>query len=83
MPQDILTAKHIASECGILTSDGVAIEGKDLRVMSEEEFSKIIPNLQVMARSTPSDKYDLVKRLARFFWLSGGFFYKNNEEEDF
>ena len=60
---DILTAKHIATECGILTSDGIAIEGKDLRVMSDEEFNRIVPKLQVMARSTPSDKYDLVKKL--------------------
>ncbi|KAJ3442936.1 calcium-transporting atpase [Anaeramoeba flamelloides] len=60
---NIETAKHIAKECGILKEDGVAIEGFKFRNMTVEEKKKIIPNLQVLARSSPQDKYDLVTLL--------------------
>ncbi|KAG6663105.1 hypothetical protein CIPAW_02G003000 [Carya illinoinensis] len=58
----ITTAETIARECGILT-DGVALEGPDFRKKSEEERLKLIPRLQVMARSSPLDKQTLVKHL--------------------
>lgn len=60
---NILTARHIAKECGILTEDGMAIEGPELRKMSQAELDKIIPKLQVVARSSPTDKFTLVHRL--------------------
>ncbi|KAL0483361.1 calcium-transporting ATPase, plasma membrane-type [Acrasis kona] len=60
---NILTAKHIARECGILDDDGIAIEGSKFRVMTDEEIDEILPRLQVMARSTPTDKFKLVARL--------------------
>ncbi|KAJ3431640.1 calcium-transporting atpase [Anaeramoeba flamelloides] len=60
---NIETAKHIAKECGILTEDGIAIEGFTFRKMEIEEKKKVIPNLQVLARSSPQDKYDLVTLL--------------------
>ncbi|XP_050265244.1 calcium-transporting ATPase 1-like [Quercus robur] len=60
---NINTAKAIARECGILTSDGIAIEGPVFRETSEEELCEIIPRLQVMARSSPMDKHTLVKHL--------------------
>lgn len=44
---NIHTAKAIARECGILTDDGVAIEGQDFRDKSAEEMRDIIPRLQV------------------------------------
>lgn len=60
----LLTAKAIASECNILTKeDHVCIEGSVFSSMSEEEKLKLIPNLRVMARSSPTDKYELVKLL--------------------
>lgn len=59
---NINTAKAIARECGILT-DGIAIEGPVFREKSEEEMLKIIPKIQVMARSSPLDKHTLVKHL--------------------
>eukprot|EP00163_Fabomonas_tropica_P010515 TRINITY_DN2067_c0_g1_i3.p1 TRINITY_DN2067_c0_g1~~TRINITY_DN2067_c0_g1_i3.p1 ORF type:complete len:955 (-),score=339.67 TRINITY_DN2067_c0_g1_i3:292-3156(-) len=59
---NILTAQTIARECGILT-DGVAIEGKAFREMSEEDRIAILPKLQVMARSNPTDKLLLVETL--------------------
>lgn len=58
----INTAKAIARECGILT-DGEAIEGPAFRDMNPEEIRKLIPSLQVMARSSPSDKHTLVREL--------------------
>lgn len=64
---NINTAKAIARECGILTDDGLAIEGPDFRGMSEEELFKIIPKIQVMARSSPMDKHTLVKHLRTTF----------------
>ncbi|KAG2699003.1 hypothetical protein I3843_07G172600 [Carya illinoinensis] len=64
---NINTAKAIARECGILTSKGIAIEGPEFREKSEEELLKIIPNLQVMARSLPLDKHTLVKQLRTTF----------------
>jgi Ca2+-transporting ATPase len=56
------TAKAIAKECGIYT-DGLVIEGPDFRRLSEEEMDKILPQLQVLARSSPEDKRILVMRL--------------------
>jgi Ca2+-transporting ATPase len=44
---NVVTAKAIARECGILTEGGLAIEGKDFRVMSIEEQERILPKLQV------------------------------------
>ncbi|KAK6928812.1 Cation-transporting P-type ATPase, C-terminal [Dillenia turbinata] len=64
---NINTAKAIATECGILTEGGLAIEGPDFCSKSPEEMEKLIPKLQVMARSLPSDKHTLVKQLRGMF----------------
>ncbi|KAJ8449825.1 hypothetical protein Cgig2_001481 [Carnegiea gigantea] len=60
---NINTAKAIARECGILTEDGIAIEGPEFRRKTLEEMKEIIPRIQVMARSLPSDKHILVQNL--------------------
>lgn len=60
---NILTAKAIATECGIFTAGGVALEGPAFRKMSDAEQRAVIPKLQVLARSSPDDKRKLVKRL--------------------
>ncbi|GJU43585.1 calcium-transporting ATPase 4, plasma membrane-type-like protein isoform X2 [Tanacetum coccineum] len=60
---NINTAKAIARECGILTPDGLAIEGPEFREKSVEQLREIIPRLQVMARSLPLDKHKLVTLL--------------------
>ncbi|PPJ53383.1 hypothetical protein CBER1_01013 [Cercospora berteroae] len=60
---NILTAKAIATECGIFTAGGTALEGPEFRRMSKAEQRAIIPKLQVLARSSPDDKKTLVKRL--------------------
>ncbi|XP_049389712.1 calcium-transporting ATPase 1 [Solanum stenotomum] len=64
---NINTAKAIARECGILTDDGIAIEGPVFSMKSEAELQEIIPKLQVMARSSPMDKHTLVKHLRTTF----------------
>ncbi|KAF0913327.1 hypothetical protein E2562_021976 [Oryza meyeriana var. granulata] len=64
---NINTAKAIAKECGILTDDGIAIEGPDFRSKSPEEMRDLIPKIQVMARSLPLDKHTLVTNLRGMF----------------
>ena len=59
---NIATAKKIAKDCGILT-DGIAMEGPDFDELTYDEMDDILPRLQVLARSSPTDKYNLVKRL--------------------
>ncbi|KAL4754042.1 hypothetical protein BDW72DRAFT_167261 [Aspergillus terricola var. indicus] len=60
---NINTATAIAESCGIKTEDGIAMEGPTFRRLSEEEMDKVIPRLQVLARSSPEDKRILVARL--------------------
>ena len=57
-----VTAKAIATECGIYT-DGMIMEGPAFRALSDEEMGAILPKLQVLARSSPEDKRILVTKL--------------------
>ncbi|CAE7680094.1 ATP2B1, partial [Symbiodinium microadriaticum] len=63
---NINTAKAIARQCGILTAHGQAIEEPVFRAMTPAQVDAILPNLEVMARSSPDDKYLLVTRLNGF-----------------
>ncbi|KAI8597204.1 PMCA-type calcium-translocating P-type ATPase [Dissophora ornata] len=60
---NILTAKSIATQCGIYTQGGIIMEGPKFRALSGEEMDAVIPRLQVLARSSPEDKKTLVGRL--------------------
>ncbi|KAK4955481.1 plasma membrane calcium, partial [Elasticomyces elasticus] len=60
---NIMTAKAIATECGIFTAGGVALEGPQFRKMTKKQKKEIIPKLQVLARSSPEDKRILVRTL--------------------
>jgi len=53
---NITTAKAIARNAGIYTKGGVALTGPEFRELSREEQLKIVPRLQVLARSSPTDK---------------------------
>ncbi|CAK9183984.1 unnamed protein product [Ilex paraguariensis] len=64
---NINTAKAIAKECGILTEDGLAIEGPEFRSKTLEEMKEIIPRIKVIARSSPMDKHTLVTHLKNRF----------------
>jgi len=61
-----VTARSIATQCGIVTSDDdIVIEGPRFREMTSEEVQELIPKLRVMARSSPNDKLLLVKALMK------------------
>lgn len=45
----MVTAKAIAAECGIYSSNGTVIEGQDFRNMTIEQQYACLPNLQVRA----------------------------------
>ncbi|KAI8854016.1 hypothetical protein BC829DRAFT_359858 [Chytridium lagenaria] len=60
---NVLTARSIAERCGIHTKGGLVMEGTVFRRMSEEERKAILPRLQVLARSSPTDKQLLVQGL--------------------
>jgi Ca2+-transporting ATPase len=62
---NIMTAKAIASECGIYTAGGIAMEGPVFRKLGQKQLLQIIPRLQVLARSSPEDKKLLVKELKK------------------
>ena len=55
------TAKNIAKEVGIVENeDDIILTSDEFEKMTDEEVKKIIPNLKVLARSLPQDKYRLV-----------------------
>ncbi|KAG6919209.1 hypothetical protein DXG01_008507 [Tephrocybe rancida] len=60
---NVLTARSIAVECGILQPGGIFLEGSQFRKLDRDERIKIVPQLQVLARCSPSDKKLLVGTL--------------------
>ncbi|KAF2083154.1 calcium-translocating P-type ATPase [Saccharata proteae CBS 121410] len=60
---NVMTAKAIAEECGILVPGGLVMEGPKFRKLSKRQMDQTIPKLCVLARSSPDDKRILVKRL--------------------
>lgn len=67
---NLTTAKKIAEQCGIYTPNngGLAMEGPEFNRIyksNPEDIDKFLPNLQVLARSSPQDKLHLVKRLRK------------------
>lgn len=59
---NLLTAKAIAEQCGILSRNvsDIAMEGSEFRSLGEFEIRKVVPDLKVLARSSPEDKQKLV-----------------------
>jgi P-type Ca2+ transporter type 2B len=67
------TARSIARQCGIIgiNDDFLVMEGKDFRQqitgsdgqVLQSKVDEIWPNLRVLARSSPEDKYVLVKHI--------------------
>lgn len=60
---NVQTARAIATECLIYSEGGVVMEGPEFRRLSEDGMNKVLPRLQVLARSSPEDKRILVQRL--------------------
>ncbi|CAG8447293.1 13892_t:CDS:10 [Cetraspora pellucida] len=59
---NLATAKAIAKNAGIY-KNGVAITGPEFRKMKKDEQLNIIPRLEVLARSSPTDKTIVVSLL--------------------
>lgn len=59
---NLVTAKAIAADCGIYTG-GTIMEGPTFRILNDEEMRDVLPQLQVLARSSPEDKRILVSKL--------------------
>eukprot|EP00163_Fabomonas_tropica_P011977 TRINITY_DN2302_c0_g1_i6.p1 TRINITY_DN2302_c0_g1~~TRINITY_DN2302_c0_g1_i6.p1 ORF type:complete len:805 (-),score=234.90 TRINITY_DN2302_c0_g1_i6:1546-3960(-) len=63
---NLITAKNIAKACGIYQEGfGEVMEGPDFRKLSDDEYADVLPRLQVLARSSPTDKQILVQQLQR------------------
>ncbi len=60
---NIVTATAIANELHILNGDHIAVEAKDIADLSDDELSKMLPRISVIARSTPTIKMRVVKLL--------------------
>ncbi|KAH9923745.1 calcium-translocating P-type ATPase [Epithele typhae] len=60
---NILTARSIATQCGIFTPGGIVMEGPRFRALSDTERRATVQRLQVLARSSPEDKRILVNTL--------------------
>lgn len=60
---NVTTASAIATQCGIKTLDGLVMEGPKFRQLSNADMDALLPQLQVLARSSPDDKRILVARL--------------------
>ena len=60
---NIITASAIASELDLLGKGKVALEAKEIEEMSDDELCNILPQISVIARSTPSVKMRIVKLL--------------------
>ncbi|KAL7414094.1 calcium-translocating P-type ATPase [Mrakia frigida] len=60
---NVLTARSIATQCGIYTAGGIIMEGPVFRELNTADLHMIVPRLQVLARSSPEDKKILVKTL--------------------
>lgn len=61
----VLAARTTARGCGILTADGIVMEGPKFRKLTESEMNETLPKLQVLALSSPLDKQILVNNLKR------------------
>lgn len=62
---NVVTARSIATQCGIFTPGGIIMEGPVFRKLSESDMMAVVPRLQVMARCSPEDKKRLVECLKK------------------
>jgi P-type Ca2+ transporter type 2C len=58
------TASSIGRVTGILT-EGLVVTGAELDAMSDAELEKVIDSIQVFARTSPEQKYRIVKALKK------------------
>ncbi|GBF76259.1 calcium-translocating P-type ATPase, SERCA-type [Paenibacillus sp. 598K] len=59
------TAEAIAGQLGILPRGGVAVNGRQLAAMTDEQLDREVDNIYVYARVSPEHKLRIVKSLQR------------------
>jgi hypothetical protein len=61
----LATAKAIAKQAGIYDEarGDIVMEGPEFRALKPDQVDQLLPNLAVLARSSPDDKFLLVTRL--------------------
>ncbi|MBS7618890.1 cation-translocating P-type ATPase, partial [Candidatus Bathyarchaeota archaeon] len=59
------TAISVAKEIGMWRADGVALTGNDLDEMDDDELERIVENVTVYARVSPTHKSKIVKALKK------------------
>ncbi|CAF3326610.1 unnamed protein product [Rotaria socialis] len=74
---NIMTARSIATKCGIIkpNDDFLVLEGKEFNKrirdasgkISQKKLDEVWPNLRVLARSSPQDKYNLVNGIVESY----------------
>ncbi|KAF9093908.1 hypothetical protein BGX23_002745 [Mortierella sp. AD031] len=60
---NLQTARAIAKNAGILLKGGLAMTGPEFRALSKADQTEAVKRLQVLARSSPTDKTIVVRRL--------------------
>ncbi|GFN31995.1 calcium-translocating P-type ATPase, SERCA-type [Paenibacillus xylaniclasticus] len=60
-----LTAEAIAHQLGIMPREGIAISGRELSNMDDEQLDRLSDNIYVYARVSPEHKLRIVKSLQR------------------
>jgi P-type Ca2+ transporter type 2C len=58
-----LTATAIASQLKMLDKDSIILTGEELDNLSDKQFEKVVHNVSVFARVSPTHKYRIVKTL--------------------
>ncbi|MFC4778366.1 calcium-translocating P-type ATPase, SERCA-type [Paenibacillus sp. GCM10023252] len=61
----LLTAEAIAGQLGIMPRGGIALSGRQLEAMTEEQLDRVVDNVFVFARVSPEHKLRIVKALQR------------------
>jgi Ca2+-transporting ATPase len=59
------TAEAIAFKLGILSKDGISLNGNQLQKLSDDDFSRIVDKVSVYARVSPEHKLRIVKALQK------------------
>ncbi|WP_424765869.1 calcium-translocating P-type ATPase, SERCA-type [Paenibacillus sp. sgz302251] len=60
-----LTAEAIAAQLGIMPRGGIAMSGKQLEAMDDEQLDRLVDKIYVYARVSPEHKLRIVKSLQR------------------
>ncbi len=71
---NLQTAKRVAKSVGLTARGGIALTAGEIEGMSDEKLSSLLPDLKVVARSTPSTKLrivDLLKKSGKVVAVTG------------